>query len=208
MVLACFARHADRVAPVLESRLDREQDPAVRACLAFALGWMRRWARLRTLVGQDPAPVVRLYAAMALVPDHVDEDVLETLLTGFGAQIEVGELYCTGGDLDADIAATMDRLTPERIRPALPRLYAALGDAKMFDTISIVRAIFHGTFPKPTGERRRVESRDLDAEQRRALQVMVDTDDLWSVGNLYATFTAYGLPWDRAKVRAIVEGKS
>lgn len=206
MVLACFARHADRVAPVLERRLDREEDPSVRACLAFALGWMGGWARLRALVGEDPSPLVRLYAAMALVPEHVDEDVLETLLTGFGAQIEVDDLYCTGGDLDADIAATMDRLTPERIRPALPRLYEALSQAKMFDTISIVRAIFHGTFPAPTGERGRVEPGDLDADQRRALQVMVDTDDVWSVGNLHATFHAYGLPWDRAKLRAILEG--
>lgn len=208
MVLACFGRHADRVRPVLERRIDREEDASARACMAFALGWTDGWARLRALVDSDPSPLVRVYVAMALVPDHVDEVVLETLLTGFGAQIEIGDLYCTGGDLDADIAATMDRLTPAQIRPALPRMYDALRQARSFDTVSIVRAILHGTFPAPTGERHRVTSADLDEEQRRALRIMVETDDLWSVGNLYSTFQAYGLPWDRARVRGLVEGEA
>jgi hypothetical protein len=168
---------------------------------------MGEWATLRRLVESDPSPLVRVYAAMGLVPGHVDDVVLETLLTGFGAQIEVSDLYCTGGDLDADIAASMDRMDPEHIRPALPRLYDALGEARLFDTIAIVRAILHGTFPSPTGERRRVETSDLGEEQRRALRAMVETDDLWTVGNLASTFHAYGLPWDRAKVRALLDGE-
>src|SRR5262245_54133448 len=67
------------------------------------------------------------------------------------------------------------------------------------DTMPLVSALLGGAFPKCSGA-----VGELNALQRQVLARMVNTEELWQIGNLMWTFQTYGLPWDRGKCAELV----
>jgi hypothetical protein len=82
---------------------------------------------------------------------------------------------------------------------AIPAICDRLDLARPFDTMPLVGTLLAAAFP-----RRREAATELTALQRQVLARMVNTEELWSIGNLLWTFQEYGLPCDREKCASLV----
>lgn len=230
-LLACLWTHAGTIVPVLRRQLGRETSAAGRASLAFALGRLQgaggpepELVRLHT---SDPAPVVRLLAAVGLARaagPEVSPAVVDTLIAAVEDPDSVpgyDDLPCGERDLAGDIGYVLRTLPPALGRRALPALCAALGRAEDFGTAGLVEAMLAFAFGEP---RAVPEDRDEDADpdeddeggaptidptaltddQRRVLTVMAETHELWTIGNLFFVLRSYGVPTRREELAALL----
>jgi hypothetical protein len=85
-------------------------------------------------------------------------------------------------------------LPAEIQRKAVPAICDRLDQARSFDTMPLVRALLSAAFSP-----RKEPLTELTDFQRQVLTRMVDTEELWSIGNLMWAFQAHGLPHDRGK---------
>jgi tetratricopeptide (TPR) repeat protein len=99
-----------------------------------------------------------------------------------------------GGKSTGDAAFSISHLPPSIPRKAIPAICDRLDQARSFDTMPLVRALLSAAF-----QRRDEALTELTDLQRQVLVRMVNTEELWSIGNLWGTFKAYGLPHDREK---------
>jgi tetratricopeptide (TPR) repeat protein len=223
-VLATMWTHAAAVAPVLRARLAREPSAAARATLAFALGRLQGPdpdPALVRLLADDPAPVVRLLAAVGLaraVP--VAPAVVDTLIAAVERPEAVpgyDDLPCGERDLAGDIGHVLRTLPPELGRRALPALCAALARAEDFGTAGLVEAMLAFAFGEPppraaaddpedmsSGTAPHLDPAALTPDQRRALVALAETHEPWTIGNLFFVLRAYGVPTRREELAALL----
>ncbi len=181
LLLACMWTHAAEVVPVLHARLAHETSVPARASLAFALGRLQGAPgpdpRLLALHADDPAPLVRLLAAVGVVRGvgmvgvarklrgenvgeiggenvaEVPDAVIATLIAAVNDPDGVpgyDELPCGERDVAGDIGHVLRSLPPALGRRALPALCAALRRAEDFGTMGLVEAMLAFTFGEPS----------------------------------------------------------
>jgi tetratricopeptide (TPR) repeat protein len=90
-------------------------------------------------------------------------------------------------------------LPAEVQQQAIPLLCDRLDQARLFDTMPMVRTLIAAAFP--TREKPVTELTDL---QRYVLGRLVNAEELWNIGNLSWVFRAHGLPQDRKKCAELV----
>lgn len=230
-LLACLWTHAATTVPVLRRRLARETSAPGRASLVFALGRLQdahgRDPALVRLHRSDPAPVVRLLAAVGLTrgagPD-LDPSVVDTLIAAVEDPDSVpgyDDLPCGERDLAGDIGYVLRTLPPALGRRALPALCAALGRAEDFGTAGLVEAMLAFAFGEPpvledshhdddddddddAPAAPRLDPEALTADQRRVLTVMAGTHELWTIGNLFFVLRAHGVPTRREELARLL----
>ena len=224
LLLACLWTHAAAIVPVLHARLAAERSVPARASLAFALGRLQGAPgpdpRLLALHAEDPAPLVRLLAAVGVVRGAgatVPDAVIATLIAAINDPDGVpgyDELPCGERDLAGDIGHVLQNLPPALGRRALPALCAALRRAEDFGTMGLVEAMLAFTF----GEADEDVSEDmseapapalldpstLDADQRLVLTTMAETHELWTIGNLFFVLRGHGIPTQREQLAALL----
>ncbi len=226
-ILACMWTRAATIVPILRSQLAREQSAPARASLAFALGRLQGAdgpdAALETLHNHDPAPLVRLLAAVGLVRAAGDahDAAVATLIAAVHDPDSVpgyDDLPCGERDLPGDIGYVLRSLPPALGRRALPALCAALGRAEDFGTMGIVEALLAFTFGEPSPEPHEDDPEDmseqpasftldpaaLSSEQRMALTAMATSHELWTIGNLFFVLRSYGIPTQRNELAALL----
>ena len=229
-LLACLWTRAAASVPVLRAQLARETGVPARATLAFALGRLQDIAgpdpQLLALHERDPAPLVRLLAAVGLVraagSDAPDAAVATLIAAVHDPDAVPGydELPCGERDLPGDIGYVLRTLPPELGRRALPALCAALRRAEDFGTMGLVEAMLAFTFGEPPPGPRddadddvpedmsqtpaMLDPATLGAEQRRVLTTMAETHELWTIGNLFFVLRSYGIPTRREELAALL----
>ena len=231
-LLACLWTHAEAIVPVLRARLAHEPSASARASLAFALGRLQGAGgpdpALLALHDHDPAPLVRLIAAVGLVraaAGDAPDAAVATLIAAIHDPDAVpgyDDLPCGERDLPGDIGYVLRSLPPALGLRALPALCAALGRAEDFGTMGLVEALLAFTFGEPASGLLGGTSEDdpedmseqtapptldtaaLSPEQRQALTAMATTHELWTVGNLFFVLRSYGIPTQRAELAALL----
>ena len=192
-VLACLPAAAAASVPMLEARLRVEPSGWVRAAIAFALGELGAAAPLRRLLAEDPFPAARCMAACQLARIEPAEALIEPLLEFVAEPIEGYDgVPGAGGKSTGDAAFSVSHLPPKVRRRAIPAICDRLDQARSFDTMPLVQALLAAAFPA-----RNEPLTELTELQRQVLICMLNTEELWSIGNLMGTFRAYGLPHDR-----------
>jgi tetratricopeptide (TPR) repeat protein len=163
--------------------------------MAFALGELGASAPLRVMLAQDSFPAARCMAACELARLDPTEALVGPLLEFVSQPIEGYEnIPGAGGKSTGDAAYSTSLLPVVVQRRAIPAICDRLDQARSFDTMPLVVALLSAAFSK-----RQEPLTELTALQRQVLSRMVNTDELWSIGNLTWTFPAYGLPHDRQK---------
>jgi hypothetical protein len=199
-VLACLPTMAPASVPRLEAQLRVEPSGWLRAAIAFALGELGASAALRSMLAGDSFPAARCMAACELARIEPTEALIEPLLHFVSEPIEGYEnIPGAGGKSTGDAAFSISHLPPEVQRKAIPAICDRLDQARSFDTMPLVSSLLAAAFP-----RRNEAATELNALQRQVLARMVNTEELWSIGNLMWTFQAYGLPCDREKCAKLV----
>jgi hypothetical protein len=199
-VLACLPTMAQASVPILQAQLLAEPSGWVRAAIAFALGELGAAAPLRGVLSDDAFPAARCMAACQLARIEPAEALMGPLLQFVAAPIEGYEnIPGAGGKSTGDAAFSISHLPPEVQRRAIPTICDRLDQARSFDTMPLAGSLLAAAFP-----RRHDAVTELTALQREVLARMVNTEELWSIGNLMWTFQAYGLPWDREKCAQLV----
>jgi tetratricopeptide (TPR) repeat protein len=194
-VLACLPTKAQASVPKLEARVPVEPSGWVRAAIAFALGELDAPAPLRRMLAEDSFPAVRCMAACELARVEPTEALIGPLLQFVAEPIEGYEnIPGAGGKSTGDAAFSISHLPPEAQRKAIPAICDRLDQARSFHTMPLVSALLSAAFTRQ--DEPLTELTDL---QRQVLARMVNTEELWSIGNLLWTFKAYGLPHDRGK---------
>jgi len=194
-VLACLPTVAGDSTPCLEARLRVEPSGWVRATIAFALGELGAPSPLRRTVTADPFLAARCMAVCELARIQPTEDLIEPLLRFVSEPIEGYEsIPGAGGKSTGDAAFSVSNLPAEVRRKAVPAICDRLDQARCFDTMPLVRALLSAAFPA-----RKEPVTELTDLQKRVLTRMVNTEELWSIGNLSGDFRACGLPQDRGK---------
>lgn len=158
-LLACLWTRAADIVPVLRARLGDEPNVPARASLAFALGRLQGQGSpdpaLLALHTDDPAPLVRLIAAVGLVraaAGDAPDAAVATLIAAVHDPDSVpgyDDLPCGERDLPGDIGYVLRSLPPALGRRALPALCAALARAEDFGTMGLVEALLAFTFGEP-----------------------------------------------------------
>jgi hypothetical protein len=139
-------------------------------------------------------------AACQLARIDPTEDLMEPLLQFVSQPIEwYDQVPGAGGKSTGDAAFSISHLPAEIQRKAVPAICDRLDQARCFDTMPLVRSLLSAAFM--TQEEPLVE---LTAFQKHVLTRMVNTEELWSIGNLMWTFNAYGLPHDREKCAQLI----
>lgn len=199
-VLACLPTLAGGSVPRLQARARVDPSGWVRGAVAFALGELGAAAPLRRTLAEDPFPAARCMAACELARLEPDEALVEPLL-GFVAEPIEGyeDIPGAGGKSTGDAGFSISLLPPEVRRRAIPAVCDRLDQARSFDTIPLVGMLLSAAFP-----RRDEPVAELTGLQRDVLARMVDTDELWSIGNLLWAFKAHGLPHDRERCAGLV----
>lgn len=196
-VLACLPTMAVSSLPRLESRI--EPVGWVRAAFAFAFGELGASAPLHRMLS-DEDPAVRCVAACELARIEPAESLIELLLGFVTVPIDgYGDIPGVGGDSSGDAAYAISLLPPETQRKAIPAICNRLEAARSFGTMPLVTALLSAAFPARTEP-----ITELTELQRYVLGRMVDTEELWSIGNLYSTFQAHGLVKDRKKCAELI----
>jgi hypothetical protein len=199
-VLACLPTEGQASVPKLEARVPAETSGWVRAAIAFALGELGASAPLRRTLAADAFPAVRCMAACELARIEPTEELIEPLLRFVSEPIEGYEnIPGAGGKSTGDAAFSVSHLPPQVQRKAIPAICDRLDQARSFDTMPLANALLSAAFT-----RRDEPLTELNDLQRQVLTRMVNTEELWSIGNLLWTFRAYGLPSDRAKCAQVV----
>jgi hypothetical protein len=199
-VLACLPTMARASVPKLEARVQVEPSGWVRAAIAFALGELDVPAPLRRMVTEDAFAASRCMAACELARIEPTEVLVEPLLRFVSEPIEGYEnIPGAGGKSTGDAAFSISHLPAEVQTKAIPAICDRLDQARSFDTQPLVSALLSAAF-SPRAEAL-TELTDL---QRQVLARMVNTEELWSIGNLWSTFRVYGLPHDRDQCARLI----
>jgi hypothetical protein len=199
-VLACLPTMAPASVPKLEAQLRVEPSGWVRAAIAFALGELGASAPLRSMLAEDSFAAARCMSACELARIEPAEALMEPLLQFVSEPIEAYEnIPGAGGKSTGDAAFSISHLPPEVRRKAIPAICDRLDRARSFDTVPLVSSLLAATFPSQTEA-----VTELNALQRQVLARMVNTEELWSIGNLMWKFQAYGLPLEREKCAKLV----
>lgn len=194
-VLACLPTKAEVSVPALEARRLVEPSGWIRAAIAFPLGELGAPDPLRGIVAEDDFPAARCMAACQLARIAPDEGLIDTLLPFIAGPIEGYEnIPGAGGQSSGDAAFSIAHLPPNVRRKAVPAIGDRLEKARCFDTMPLVHALVTAVF-----EPRDEPLTELTEFQREVLIRMLNTEELWSIGNLYWTFGTHGLPADREK---------
>jgi hypothetical protein len=118
-LLARLPEERDRALPALEAALDDALDPATRACVLLAIGWLGRQeppaSRLRAAFEGEADPLVRIVLAMVLLlvegqtsPPAAGRLVRDAVLATDRALIAAyGDLPLAGADLNTDLATAL-----------------------------------------------------------------------------------------------------
>lgn len=226
LLLASLWTRAAEVVPVLHARLAHETSVPARASLAFALGRLQGAPgpdpRLLALHADDPAPLVRLLAAVGVVRGagvvgvaaEVPDAVIATLIAAVNDPDGVpgyDELPCGERDVAGDIGHVLRSLPPALGRRALPALCAALRRAEDFGTMGLVEAMLAFTFGEPSEQDVSEDMSEapaptlldptaLDDDQRLVLTTMAATHELWTIGNLFFVLRSHGIPTVREQL--------
>ena len=199
-VLACLPTLARASVPKLEAQARVEPSGWVRAAIAFALGELGASAPLHRVLAEDAFPAARCMAACQLARIEPTEALVEPLLQFVSEPIEGYEnIPGAGGKSTGDAAFSISHLPPDVQRQAIPAICDRLDQARSFDTMPLVSALLSAAFPRSDEA-----LTELTGLQRQVLARMVNTEELWSIGNLLWTFKAYGLPHDRKKCAQLV----
>jgi hypothetical protein len=199
-VLACLPTKAEDSVPELEARVPPEPSGWVRAAIAFALGELGAAAPLRQMLAVDVFPAARCMAACELARIEPADALIEPLLRFVSEPIEGYEnIPGAGGKSTGDAAFSVSNLPVEVQRKAIPAICDRLDHARSFDTTPLASALLSAAFTRR--DEPLTEPTDL---QRQVLTRMVNTEELWSIGNLLWTFKAHGLPHDREKCAQLV----
>ncbi len=199
-VLACLATMAPSSVPKLQAQLRAEPSGWVRVAIAFALGELGAAAPLHWMLTKDAFQGARCMAACQLARIEPSEALIEPLLQFVSEPIEGYEsIPGAGGKSTGDAAFSVSHLPAEVQRKAIPAICDRLDHARSFDTMPLVSSLLAAAFPR--GDQAVTE---LTALQRQVLARMVNTEELWSIGNLMWTFQAFGLPWHREKCAQLV----
>ena len=194
--LAQLKADATAILPLLYAQLAQEDDLQARASMALSLGVLGEpTAAARALLepllqaqGKEEQALVRYAAAISLAWLFNEETpepavrILVDLLTAtvpqwlFDAYVE---LPWVDGRLSQVAGHTLrQRLSPERLRFALPRLFGALETVDDDDVDEIIRTLLAVAF----GNSRlpeRVAAQDLTEEQRAVLWVIAQRHAAW-----------------------------
>jgi hypothetical protein len=199
-VLACLPTMARESVPRLDGRARAEPSGWVRAAITFALGELGATAALRRILAEDVFPAVRCMAACQLARVAPTEALIDVLLPFVSGPIEHYEgVAGAGGKSTGDAAFSVSLLPPEICRKAIPAICDQLDQVRSFDTMPLVSALLAAAFSKR--DERLTHLSDL---QRHVLIRMVNTEELWSIGNLLGVFEAYGLPHAREACAALL----
>jgi hypothetical protein len=199
-VFACLFTRAESSVPRLEAQLRLEPSGWVRAAIGFALGELGAAAPLHRLADHDEFPAARCMAVCELARLEPSEALIEPLLHFIAEPIEGYEsIPGTRGKSTGDAAYSISLLPAEVQRKAIPSLCDRLDQARSFDTMPFVIALLSAAF-----QPRQEPLTELSPLQQLVLRRMVNSEELWSIGNLYSTFRAYGLPRDREKCAALI----
>lgn len=205
-VLACLPTMAERTVPALQVRLRVEDSMWVRATIAFALGELGDTETLNKLLGREHneqqqehmAPLCM--AACELARIEPSEELLEPLLMFVSREIEgYDSLPGAGGASTGDAAFSLTYLPREMQQQAVPLICDRLEESRSFATMPLVTALLSAAFDEVDEERT-----EFTPLQRHVLLRMLNTQELWSIGNLYFTFKEYGVPHDREKVAELL----
>lgn len=200
-VLACLPTLASSTIALLQDRIPVEPSGVVRAAIAFSLGELGVSAPLHSMLSDDPAPATRCMAACELARIAPDAALLEPLLQFVAVQIdEYEDVPGSGGRSTGDAAFSISHLPLESQRSAIVAVCDRLDQARAFDTMPLVSMLLSAAFPERTET-----VTALDPLQRQVLSRMVNTNDLWSIGNLHWTLKAYGLPFDKVKCSQLID---
>ena len=231
-MLACLWTRAAVVVPALRTRVADEASAVTRATLAFALGRLQCAGAtdpiLVALHERDPAPLVRLLAAVGLVragSGPAPEAAVATLIAAVQDPDGVpgyDQLPCGERDLAGDIGHVLRSVPRALGLRALPALCRALERAEDFGTVGLVEAMLTFSF----GERHDLADADADeddledmsqmpapepidparltAEQREVLTAMARSHELWTVGNLFYVLRSHGIPTERFALCALL----
>jgi len=173
-VLACLPTNAEASVPRLEAQLSDESSEWVRAAIAFALGELGATAPLRRILAADSSAVPRCMAACQLARIDPTDDLIEPLLYFVSQPIEwYDQVPGAGGKSTGDAAFSISLLPPEVQRQAVPAICDRLDQARSFDTMPLVQALFSAAFP-----RRNEPVSELTDLQRQVLTRMVNTEEL------------------------------
>lgn len=199
-VLACLPTMAQASVPKLEALLRTEPSDWVRAAAAFALGEFGASAPLHLMLAEDEFPAARCMATCQLARIEPTAALIEPLLRFLSEPIEGYEnIPGSGGKSSGDAAFSISHLPPDVQRKAIPALCDRLDQARSFDTMPLVGTLLSVAFP-----RRDEAITELTHLQKHILSRLVNTEELWSIGNLRWTFQKYGLPHDREKCANLV----
>ncbi|WP_422931875.1 HEAT repeat domain-containing protein [Singulisphaera sp. PoT] len=199
-LLACLPTMAEASIPGLEARLNVEPSGAVRAAIAFALGELGAADALRRILDEDEAAEARCVAACELARIGPTASLIDPLLEFLAEPIDGYEsIPGVGGKSTGDAAFAISLLPGEARRWAIPAICDRLDQARSFDTMPLVQALLATAFT-PRDE----ALTELTALQREVLVRMVNTEELWMIGNLTWAFRAYGLPHRREACARLV----
>ena len=189
-VLASMPTIANSSVPKLIARFDREEVSWIRSAIAFALGELGASAKLQKILTQDKNPSTRCIAACQLARIAPENNLIEPLLEFASQPIEdYQNIPGTGGRSTDDAAFAISYLPRHLQQQAIPAICQRLKQARGFETVPLVRTLLSAAF-----ERRKTPLTELTDIQKLVLSQMVMTDELWSIGNLFGVFSAYGLP--------------
>jgi tetratricopeptide (TPR) repeat protein len=199
-VLACLPTIARLSVPKLEARASIEQSGWVRAAIAFSLGELHAPTLLRRILTEDAFAGAQCMAACELARIEPTEALIEPLLRFVSEPIDEYEnIPGSGGKSTGDAAFSVTNLPAEVQRRAIPMICDRLDNARSFDTMPLVHALLSAAFPERTDP-----ITEPTILQRQVLARMVNTEELWSIGNLIWSFEARGLPQDRQKCAQLI----
>jgi hypothetical protein len=194
--LARLKADAAAILPLLSAQLAQEDDPQARASMALSLGVLGEpTAAAHSLLepllqtqGEEEQVLVRYAAAVSLArlfgaetPETAVRILVDLLTVNvpqwlFDAYVE---LPWVEGRLSHLAGRTLRRrLSPERLRFALPWLFGALETVDAYDVDEIIRTLLfvafgHSRLPE------RIAARDLTEEQRAVLRVIAHSHAIW-----------------------------
>jgi tetratricopeptide (TPR) repeat protein len=207
-VLAALRRFADRyeVAARLRDRLSREEDPRLRALVAFALGHVvpMKDATLAAIFRDDTDDIVKLLAAMGAARRGEATPEMAKALVAWLEDEELGDLYAQlpgVEDLPCDVGIILEGLGPAALHDALPALLARLAKVDDFGAVGVLAAALEATF----GEGKAPEkASSFTPDQMKLLTTLVKNHEFWTIGNATMMLSDRGLPGMRDRMAELV----
>jgi HEAT repeat protein len=194
--LAHLTTDVATILPGLISQLEQEDDPLASTSMVVSLGVLAQpTAAMRFLLErllQSPCEgkqvLVRYAAAVSLVRlfrEETPETAVRLLIDLVTVPVPQWlfdaylELPWVDGRLSHVAGRTLrQRLSPERVRFALPRLFEALETVDAYDVDEIIRTLLFVAFGHSRFSER-VAARDLTEEQRAVLRVIAYSHAAW-----------------------------